>query len=153
MSLSSLRCVAPCMACMSIVAASLLILLKVTSRPRVLAPFHLIRLLLNSTPDYLIVCWIFPHLPFKGLHYFQLPKLVKTNLLSYYSLNRFSPRPLLTALPAQILSLGQNSQSDLCNPKSPASLPPVPWTPMIPFRPCPLLCNLFKCFNTGQSLQ
>lgn len=29
----------------------------------------------------------------KGLHYFQLPKLVKTNLLSYYSLNWFHHDP------------------------------------------------------------
>lgn len=31
--------------------------------------------------------------PLKGLHYFQLPRLVKTNLLSYYSLNWFHHDP------------------------------------------------------------
>lgn len=133
----------------------LLILLKVTSRPCVLAPFHLTRLLLNSTPDYLIVCWIFPHLPFKELHYFQLPKLVKTNLLSYYSLNRSSPRPLLVALPAQILGpllpSAQTPTATCATPKVPP--PPFPWTPLISFRPGPPLCNRFKCCNAGPTLQ
>lgn len=75
----------------------------VISRPCVLAPFLPITLLLNSTPDYLIVCWIFPHLPFKRTALLPAPLTCQNQFSFLLFPQLISPWPLLTALPTQIL--------------------------------------------------
>lgn len=68
--------------------------------------------------------------PLKRLHYFQLPKLVKTNLLSYYSLKWFHHDP--SSQPSL------HKSSTLCFPQS--KLPTRPVQPLNSLHPHPVDC-------------
>lgn len=74
--------------------------------------------------------------PLKGLHYFQLPKLVKTNLLSYYSLNWFHHDP--SSQPSL------HKSSTLCFPQS--NLPTRPVQPLNSLHPPPCALLWFFLF-------
>lgn len=69
--------------------------------------------------------------PLKGLHYFQLPRLVKTNLLSYYSLNWFHRDPSSQPSLHKSSTLRFSKSKLPTRPVQPLnSLHPVLWTPV-----------------------